>query len=91
MPTSNPLRPTRRTPQESIRLVPLGDSAITVEFGHEIDPHINACVIAFATTVAQQEWKSILDIVPTYRSVTIYFDPLHWNISALADRLKKLV
>ena len=72
------------------RLTSLGDSAITVEFGDEINPRINARVIAFATAIARQEWKGILDIVPTYRSVTIYFDPLHWNISALRNRLKKL-
>ncbi len=90
MPTSNPLRRTQRTPQGSIRLAPLGDSAITVEFGDEIDPRINACAVAFAASVSQQGWKGILEIVPTYRSVTIYFDALHWNVSRLADRLKKL-
>jgi inhibitor of KinA len=90
MPTANSLPPTRRLPQESFRLAPLGDSAITVEFGNEIDPHINTCVIAFAATVTQQKWKGILDIVPTYRSVTIYFDPLHWNVSALRNRLKNV-
>jgi inhibitor of KinA len=90
MPTSSPLRRTQRAPQGSIRLAPLGDSAITVEFGDEIDPRINACVVAFAATVSQQGWKGILEIVPTYRSVTIYFDALHWNVSRLADRLKRL-
>jgi len=72
------------------RLAPLGDSAITVEFGDEIHPRINACVVAFAATVADQGWHGILDIVPTYRSVTIYFDALHWNISALATKLRRL-
>ncbi len=90
MPRSNPLRRTRRTSQEPIRLAPLGDAAITVEFGDEINPHINARVATFAQTVADQGWEGILDIVPTYRSVTIYFDAMHWNSSALANRLKRL-
>jgi allophanate hydrolase subunit 1 len=90
MPTSSPLRRTQRTPQGSIRLAPFGGSAITVEFGDEIDPRVNACVVAFAATVSQQGWKGILEIVPTYRAVTIYFDALHGNVSELADRLKRL-
>lgn len=90
MPRAKPLRRPRRKSKESIRLVPLGDSAITVEFGDEIDPHINACAVAFAATISQQGWKGIFDIVPTYRSVTIHFDALHWNSSALATKLKRL-
>ena len=90
MAASSSSRPLRRTSHVTFRLAPLGDSAITVEFGNKIDPHINACVIAFAATVTQQAWTGIRDIVPTYRSVTIYFDALHWTVSALADRLKRL-
>ena len=90
MPTSNPLRRTRRTPQGSIRLAPLGDSAMTVEFGDEIDPRVNACVVAFANTVAGQGWKGILDIVPTNRSVTVYFDALQWTFPGLAQRLRRV-
>ena len=90
MPRSNPLRRPRRTSKESFRLAPLGDSAITVEFGDKIDPDINARVVTFAQTVADQGWRGILDIVPTYRSVTIYFDAMRWKNSALANRLKRL-
>lgn len=90
MPSPNRLRRTRRTSPESIRLAPLGDSAITVEFGNEIDPLINSRVVTFANTVVDQGWKGILDVVPTYRSVTVYFDALRWKSSVLATRLKKL-
>ena len=90
MPTSNPLGRTRRTRKERFHLAPLGDSAITVEFGDEIDPHINARVVAFAKTLADHGWSGILDIVPTYRSVTLYFDALQWTFDNLADRLRRL-
>lgn len=90
MPRSNPLRRPRRISKELFRLAPLGDAAITVEFGDEINPHINARVATFAQTVADQGWEGIHDIVPTYRSVTIYFDALHWSVSSLVNRLKRL-
>ncbi|UVT14655.1 MAG: 5-oxoprolinase subunit PxpB [Nitrospira sp.] len=70
--------------------MPLGDSAITVEFGDEIDPTINARAVAFAQTVVAQHWTGIVDIVSTYRSVTIYYDALQWKSGALADKLKTL-
>jgi KipI family sensor histidine kinase inhibitor len=82
-----------RTPptvRETFRLVPLGDAAITVEFGDVIDPQVNARVIAFAKMVVDQGWSGILDVVPTYRSVTVHFDPLHWDQVTLTDRLNTL-
>ncbi|GKS62964.1 allophanate hydrolase [Nitrospira sp.] len=90
MPRPNRSRGTRRTPKESFRLIPLGDSAVTVEFGDDIDPRINARVVTFANTVVAQRWEGILDVVPTYRSVTVYFDALRWRSSALVERLKRL-
>lgn len=90
MPTSNPLKGTPRATQKTFLLTPLGDSAITVEFGDEIEPHINARTVAFAQTIAEQDWSGILDIVPTYRSVTIYFDALQWTFTELAKHLHRL-
>ncbi|MDF0674811.1 MAG: 5-oxoprolinase subunit PxpB [Nitrospira sp.] len=90
MSPSYPSRRPNRTSKEIFRLAPLGDSAITVEFGDEIDPRINARAVAFAKTVVDQGWNDILDVVPTYRSVTIHFDPLHWKSVVLVDRLKTL-
>lgn len=76
--------------QDSFRLLPLGDCAITIEFGNTIDPRINAHVVAFATFIIQQQWKGIVDVVPTYRSVTIHFDPLQWDSTELLAQLQAL-
>lgn len=72
------------------RIVSLGDSAITIEFGNEIDPQINARAISFAKIVDDQGWLGILDIVPTYRSVTVFFDPLRWSLPVLTKKLRGL-
>ncbi len=74
----------------TFRILPLGDAALTIEFGNEINPEINSRVVAFATTVFDQHWQGIYDIVPTYRSVTVHFDPLQWDSATLAKRLKTL-
>lgn len=70
--------------------LPLGDAALTVEFGREIDPALNTRVIAFADTVRAQLWEGVLDVVPTYRSVTIHVDPLALPMNRLTDRLLQL-
>lgn len=74
----------------AFRLLPLGDAALTVEFGNEIEPALNAQVIAFADTVRAQMWEGVLDVVPTYRSITIHVDPLCLDVSTLSDRLLQL-
>lgn len=90
MPPAN--RPTRahRASRTVFRILPLGDAALTIEFGNEINSEINSRVVAFATTVFDQHWQGIHDIVPTYRSVTVHFDPLQWDSATLAKRLKAL-
>ena len=72
---------------QHFRLLPLGDAALTVEFGQAIDPAVNERVITFAETVRAQSWEGLLDVVPTYRSVTIHVDPLCLDLDTLTERL----
>ena len=90
MPPATPPTRTHRASNSTFRILPLGDAALTIEFGNEINPEINSRVVAFATTVFDQHWQGIYDIVPTYRSVTVHFDPLQWDSATLAKRLKTL-
>ena len=63
------------------RLLALGDCAWTIEFGDAIDPKLHARVLGFAaaleTARAAQgsELDGIIDVVPTFRSLTVHFDP----------------
>jgi KipI family sensor histidine kinase inhibitor len=58
------------------RVVAAGDSAIVVEFDERIDPVVNARTIAFAEAIRAAQLAGVRDVVPTYRSTTIYYDPL---------------
>ena len=63
-------------PHAATRLLALGDSAWTVEFGSNIDPKINARVMALADRVAQARrdeplFGTVTDVVPTFRSLTV--------------------
>jgi inhibitor of KinA len=90
MPPAHPPTRTHRSSRAIFRILPFGDSAITIDFGDEIAPEINACAIAFAKTIVDQDWQGIHDVVPTYRSVTVHFDPLLWGSAILVKKLKAL-
>jgi inhibitor of KinA len=70
------------------RLVPIGDSTMVIEFEERIDPAVNARAIATADALRAAAIAGVRDIVPTYRSVAVYFDPLLTNHDALVRRLE---
>ena len=77
------------------RLLALGDSAWTVEFGQTIDTATNAQVMALADQVhlAREHdplFAHVLDVVPTFRSLTVHFSPWHTDAEGLAQRLLDL-
>jgi inhibitor of KinA len=65
------------------RIVPAGDSALIVEFEERIDPSVNARTIACAEAIQAANLSGVRDVVPTYRSVAVYFDPLRTDGDAL--------
>jgi KipI family sensor histidine kinase inhibitor len=69
------------------RIVPAGDSALIVEFEERIDPAVNARTIACAEAVQAANVSGVRDVVPTFRSVAIYFDPLKTDSDALMERV----
>lgn len=69
------------------RLLELGDGALTLELGDCIDPAINARVMAARDVLATAALPGITDLVPTYRSLTVHFNPLAIDRSALIEHL----
>ena len=58
------------------RILALGDCGVTIEFGERIDPAIHERVLACMNQLEQEPLPGQLEFVPTYRSLTVYFDPL---------------
>jgi inhibitor of KinA len=70
------------------RIVTAGDSAVVVEFEERIDADVNAKVVAVAEAIEAERIGGIRDVVPTFRSVAIYFDPLRTDFDRLNARLE---
>ncbi len=72
------------------RILPCGDAALLVEFGNEIDPELNAKVLALdARLNARRDGvlSAVVECVPTYRSLLVHYDPVGADFAALARRL----
>ena len=72
------------------RMIQLSESAVTVEFGDGIDLRTNELVLAFTAAVDQSEIPGIREVVPAYRSATVYFDPLRTTARTLLESLRTL-
>jgi inhibitor of KinA len=73
------------------RFIRAGDSAIVVEFEERIEIPISARCVALADAVRRWEMPGIRDVVPAYRAVTVYFDPLRTGHARLVEQLKRAV
>jgi inhibitor of KinA len=78
--------------ENDLRIVPAGDAALVIELpGRDdvIDPSVNARAIAIAESISAVKLAGIRDVVPAYRSVSVFFDPLRTEagkLSAIIDR-----
>lgn len=58
----------------SVRIFPLGDSAITVEFGNTISPELNTRAIALTEHFTRNPFPGFVEAVPAYTSATVFYD-----------------
>jgi 5-oxoprolinase (ATP-hydrolysing) subunit B len=72
------------------RLLPSGDSAITVEFSRSIDEMANQRVLALDRTLARETITGITETVPTYRSLLVHYDPVQIDFGTLSGKLVTL-
>lgn len=73
------------------RFAPVGDTALTVEFGNAVDPELNAQVIALDTALAAAELDGIVETVPSYRSLLVCYEPLEISYHKLLAELHHLL
>ncbi|RIK97646.1 MAG: allophanate hydrolase [Proteobacteria bacterium] len=78
------------SPLPDPRILPSGDTALTVEFGRTVDTAINARVLAFDRTVAAARLAGVIETVPTYRSLLVHYDPVATGFADLSRKLLAL-
>ena len=72
------------------RILPSGDSAITVEFSRNIDDAANQRVLALDRALANAPVSGVTETVPTYRSLLVHYDPTLIDFDKLGEKLVEL-
>lgn len=73
------------------RFLPCGDRVLMVEFGGVIDPAVNRRVNRFASAVRALKLPGVVQVIATYRSAMVDYDPLLWPSDTLDERLAPLL
>ena len=73
-----------------IRLLAEGEGGLLVELGDAVDPDVNARVHALARAVVQRIGAPVLEVVPSYASLLVVFDPLRLSRERLETRVAAL-
>jgi inhibitor of KinA len=70
-------------------IFPLGDAALLIDFGNTIDEAVNRKVLELFHHLQRTPHPAIIDLVPAYSSLTIYYDvlSLHGGDSTPFDQL----
>ena len=69
------------------RVLPLGDSAITIELGTERSLELLREVHAAAAQIRSQHLQNVSDVVPAYLAVTVFYDALRVGYSEIAAQI----
>jgi KipI family sensor histidine kinase inhibitor len=73
------------------RFLPVGDAALTVEFGNVIAPEMNQAVVALDIALAAAELDGIIETVPSYRSLLVCYEPTAISFPRLVAELRRLL
>jgi len=75
---------------QSIAIQPLAESALLVSLGNEIDPAIVDRVMALAAAIDRAALPSVTDVVSSYTTIMVVFDPTVADYDDLTEALRRL-
>ena len=73
------------------RFLPAGDRAVSVELGDEISFELNTRARALEYLIHEKALAGVVETVPSYRAVLVYYDPMTIGYRELVDALTPLV
>ena len=73
------------------RFLAAGDTALVVEFGDRVDAHLSALVLALAQKLEASEMVGVVEVVPSFRSLLVHYDPLQLSHAGLQHAIAPLL
>ncbi len=75
---------------DKIKYLPVGDKSLVMEFGNEISPEINKRIRLTMKGISEKNIRGIEELIPTYRSILIIYNPLLIKHKDLVSALETL-
>jgi inhibitor of KinA len=72
-------------------LTPLGDAALVVQFGDQIDRAVHGQVRALAEYLDDHPLPGIVEYTPAYTTLTLFYDPGRWSYLELRATVERMV
>ncbi|ARK28589.1 5-oxoprolinase subunit PxpB [Halalkalibacter krulwichiae] len=69
----------------------LSESAIVISFGKQIHPRILQKVRSLSNYIEEHRFQGFIELVPSFASVTIFFDPMKIKMTAVRVLLEETV
>lgn len=69
----------------------LGDSAIVIQLGDQIDPIINAKIRSICEWLDEYTFEGFVEYVPAYTTVTIYYQPWKIGYEELSEMIGEML
>jgi inhibitor of KinA len=73
-----------------MKISPLGDQAIIIELDKKIHPHIHQQIKSYEKAVEQNPFPGFIEMVLSYTTVTIFYDPLILSYQAICEKMIQL-
>jgi KipI family sensor histidine kinase inhibitor len=69
------------------RVLPLGESAVTIELGSDRSADLLLQVRAAAEQIRRERLESVQDVVPAYLALTVFYDPTKRSYAEISKEL----
>jgi len=74
-----------------VKFLHSADSAVIVEFGDRIDRAVSDQVLGLAARVRAADIVGVIEVVPTFRSLMVHYDPLRTRSAELVGAIETLL
>ena len=72
------------------KIKPVGDCSVLIEYEEEVSPEVNLKVRKLAYRIEKHSFYGIIEVVPAYRSLMVFFDPFKTDFKKFSDFINYL-
>lgn len=72
------------------RFLATAEDAVLIEFSQQIDPALTPLINAWCRAIRQRLGYRVTDLVPSYGSITLYYDPINSDFRHLIRELRDI-